>query len=362
MYNFALQLKKLAVACFCPVISCICLITFGFLSTKVNSTEYVDIGIFYTEAARKHTAIVQIHEMVTKRTKIANQALVSAKVPLQRRIVAILPSPIVQSELLPLKSFLGKSQSYRAFLPDIERFGMDYITVLVHVADDQGCGFAQVGGRVAIVIVSNKCNKTQKDYLLAHEWGHLDGAAHKRQEYDIAKKHYGVGYVCQGRSTIMNMETRSNKKQYFYSQADNCGKQNVADVARMIKERMHEANAIGNIQSAMTPQGDVTLRLKTKVISERRDIHATLILNQAMAQKTSVELYAKGASKGSDFKPLIKRVSIERGIKRKPIVIPVQDDNRWEADETVIIELRYPEGLNLVNQIHKVVIVSDDGP
>lgn len=362
---FAINLQKLfrTKNRFGPISFFISLIFLFLFSLKAAASATVDVAVFYTSEVLKQMNLEQLHQLVSKRTQVANQALIQAKVPLTRALVAFEPSPIAQRAMFNTREFLANRQRHRKITELMDSFGADYATIVTTLSDNFGCGWAQVGGRVSLVIVSPKCNAGQKDYLLAHEWGHLDGAAHSEKDSARAKLKYGVGYVCDGLSTIMNMQTLSSKKQLIYSQADSCGKQGVADVARLIKERIQLPGAVQNTAIRPEPLAQVSISTDYQFYSERtKVITGWLSLSQPLAITSSVQLYTFDIDTRQDFKPVQKRIEFKPGCQRVRFEVELVDDLAYEANEKMGIGLRYPKYLNIARDKTIVTIVSDDGP
>lgn len=316
--------------------------------------EQVDIGVFYTRSALMHMTPRQLHDLVIKRTTLANLALQKSGVALQRNIVAfeISPSrlnPIEMSNNGQLKAMVGKASRSDQLAAVVQRFGIDYVTLLVGSTDPDICGYAQVGGTISVIGVNPSCNSVAKDYVLAHEWGHLDGAAH--DDGARAKLAYGIGRKCNGRSTIMSMETRTSRKHPFYSTGndkylnDSCGRANQADVARMIKERMRSPNAVQNSQARMAIVADVSLSLT----AYSNKVSGTLHLSRPASSAVSVQVYIDNTSS-------FARIYIPKGIRTVSFEL---DHHINQTNHTVIIGLRYPQQLRIMTPLQTIVTPSD---
>lgn len=363
MFIIPRQMLFVFVTCALRYMCLISLFYFLLLSGQCYAKANVDIALFYTDEVAKYSNLAQLHQLIQKRTKIANNALAEAQIPLHRNIVAFEPVAIDPQMKFNARAFLSSKRNGRQLLRQAERFGADYVTVLTRLSDRFGCGLAQVGGRISMVVVSEKCNKADKDYILAHEWGHLDGAAHSERDSIKAKLKYGVGYVCDGKSTIMNMQTASKDKHLFYAQADSCGKADVADVVRLIKQRMQMPGAIQNSYPAMDILATVKLVVKHRVMSETsKRLIGQLLLSKPLQQPVSVQLYTEDITTQGDFTSQLKRYVFPAGKTVIPFNIDLVNDGHYENDEQMLIGLRYPEKVGLLDATAKVTIVSDDGP
>ncbi|NQZ12573.1 MAG: hypothetical protein HRT35_35920, partial [Algicola sp.] len=226
-----------------------------------KAVETVDIGVFYTTAALKHNSKGELHALMVRRLAVANEALRASGIDLQRRIAFFEPSPLWHDKHASMRRYLYQLRRSSAIDAVIDRFGVDYVTVLSAVQRRGLCGYSQVGGVVSVIRVSVRCNRGYKDYLFAHEWGHNDGASH--EDGESVEKPYGVGYVCGDMGTIMS--SKSGKRHTFYSSpnikinGEACGLQGKADVARFIKERMKQPGAVHNTHPKMVEIGIVNL-------------------------------------------------------------------------------------------------------
>jgi hypothetical protein len=336
--------------------------TFGSVN---NAVEEVDIGVFYTSAALKERPIEKIYELLMLRTKIANTALKASNIPLKRNVVIFESSPVVHDNKTRLRQVVVNAHKSGVFESYIRRFGLDYITIFTAVSGADGCGYAQLGGIISVIRVSARCNREHRHYLLAHEWGHLDGAAH--QAGDKAAKRYGVGYVCDGRGTIMNKSEHPAKKHYVYSsvrkntEIDGCGQKNVADVARMINQRMKEQGAIQNTQPKMAIISNVHLQLDDTVFSEMDGyITGKVILDKPLTEEVSVQVFTENISTNRDIDYFMQRLFFPIGTTEAALRIGIIDDDEPEADEQLKVGLHYPEKLNITSQTQVVTILSDD--
>lgn len=363
MCKVPLQYQNVSINLIRVVFTYILVISIGLFASKAAAVQSVDIGIFYTRQAVEHTALAQLHQLIQFRTNIANNALKTAGIALERRVATFDPSPIEQRSIGNVQKFLEDPDADAAFRQYIERFGLDYVTLVTYLPNLQTCGQAQVGGNMSVISVGERCNGPFKHYLLAHEWGHLDGAAHSLKDSHKAKLNFGVGYVCNGYSTIMNMDTRSQFKRPFYSQTGVCGKGDVADVVRMIKQRMEQADAIQNTQAQMPIYAAVGLEINHRVVSEiGGTIKGRVRISQPLEQKVSVQLFTEDITTERDFEPLFIRLVFEPGQTQVAFEVRLIDDDTFEGDEQMRIGIRYPERLQIVKREVIVTIVSDDGP
>ncbi len=327
-----------------PSILLLLLLAFSF---SCRAIETVDIGVFYTTAALKQNSKGQLYALTMRRFAVANEALRASGINLQRRIAFFEPSPLWHDKHANMKRYLRNLRKSSAITKVIDRFSVDYVTVLSAVQNRDLCGYSQLGGVVSVIRVSEHCNKSHKDYLLAHEWGHNDGASHELG--DTAKLPYGVGYVCDDRGTIMSKE--SGKRHTVYSSpnikinGETCGLQGKSDVTRLIKERMKIPGAIHNTRPKMIEIGMVNL---VGVNRFGKIIKGRLQLNEVLGTSVSVQVYARNISTNKDHALSMMRVYFSPGKVDVSFELPL-GDKYFDADDNVEVGLRYPEKLKVLS-------------
>jgi hypothetical protein len=316
-----------------------------------KAVETVDIGVFYTTAALKQNSKGELYALMLRRLLVANEALRASGINLQRRIVFFEPSPLWQGKHATMKRYLHDLRRSSVIATVIERFGVDYVTVLSAVQSRDLCGYSQLGGVVSVIRVSVHCNRGYKDYLFAHEWGHNDGASHELG--DIAKLPYGVGYVCDDRGTIMSNE--SGKRHTVYSSpnininGEACGVHDKSDVTRLIKERMKLPGAIHNTHPKMIEIGSINLAAEHTALNRNaKIIKGRLQLNKVLATSVSVQVYARNISTNKEHALVMMRVYFPPGKVDVSFELPL-GDQYFGADDNVEVGLRYPEKLKVLS-------------
>lgn len=234
-------------------------------------------------------------------------------------------------------------------------------------------GRGYVGGRYAYLAP----NDTDISRTLAHELGHNDGFTHTKEEYDAQNSNafnfgpFGIGFICGEFSSIMQ-SGGGNRNEFFFSSpnvknssGDSCGSENEADVARGYKELLNgiyynSINPMANNKPSREATGTVSLSLVNPVVAEGTEIIAEVTWSGAEIGDAIQLLTRQGTADLNDFRSTLATIYYDPENPVSSIELLTTDDDVFELDEELLVELVNPHGVSLGAQSKQSVILTSD--
>lgn len=331
--------------------------------------------------------VEELVKYVEESVELNNHAFKRQDIPLRRKIAGIVPMPSDFNYNVEGTRASRMNDLRRLYYSDTYNFDYfhdtSYVVAVTPYREEsvESIGSGEVGGRFSWI---TPFERGEKERTLAHELGHNDGFTHDKASYDalddIAKNSYlgafAAGYSCGTHSSIMKSGDGNRDEGFFSSplvtnpQGDECGHYDDGDSARAYKDAV--ANLIynpdvsarksfKNNEPSKEATGTATLTLPSNIVSEGSDIIIEVLWSGAELGDSVQVLTKKGTAGVDDFKSTIKSIYYDGTNSVTRTSIPTIQDDEFEVDETLTIELVYPYGVSVSGETaQEVVITSED--
>tara|TARA_B100002049_G_scaffold138228_1_gene102414 strand:+ start:10684 stop:12336 length:1653 start_codon:yes stop_codon:yes gene_type:complete len=347
-----------------------------------------DIVFFYPSEMLEFydNDVEELIKYVEDAVELNNHAFKRQDIPLRRKIAGIVPMPSDFNYNVEGTRSSRMNDLRRLYYSDTYNFDYfhdtSYIVAITPYREEsvESIGSGEVGGRFSWI---TPFVRGQKERTLAHELGHNDGFTHDKESYDaadeIAKNSYlgayAAGFKCGTHSSIMKSGDGDRDEAFFSSplvtnpQGEDCGHYDEGDSARAYKDAV--ANLIynpdisarksfKNNEPSKAATGTATLTLPSNIVSEGSDIIIEVLWSGAELGDSVQVVTKKGTAGVDDFKSTIKSVYFDGTNSITRTSIPTIQDDEFEVDETLTIELVYPYGVSVSGETSQEVIITSE--
>jgi hypothetical protein len=353
-------------------------------TTYLESDSVVnDVVFFYSKDMLSYfnNDVEDLVMYVQDAVDINNLAFKRQDIPLRRKIAGIVEFPSendYNDEAYGEDRLLNLDRMYKRNRFD-ETYDASYIVALTKHYPDivSSIGLAYVGGKFSWL---SPYKDRPADRTLAHELGHNDGFAHDLDSYNgysdrvqsnLARP-YAIGTDCGTFDSVMKSGTGSRSEGFFSSplvtndQGVACGTDEVEDSARAYREALNneiknQERPFSNNKPSKIASGTVSLSLPSTVINEGEPITVEVIWSGAEVGDMVQLMTKKGSADLNDFESSLISLEYEEG-KTNVVQINTINDDAFEINETLTVELIHPHGINLSDNAfsQEVTLSSED--
>jgi hypothetical protein len=360
--------------------------------------------------------ILKIYDFIDESIAVNNDAFRYAGVGIERVSVGLLPMPTNRitfdnenmyvntwyydaerqtkyyfKDLQMFEYVINGTDSNRVQTPitDYEDFSASYYVALAkryeapegaNEDDYRWVGMAWLGGKLSIVTPYS--NKKHQKRVLAHELGHNDGLAHKKDEIGSTPDYYmlpdGVGYQCGNYASIM-FEDGDRDVYHLFSDANRtlaagntpCGEAGVSDAAAAYRRAVEGGSFVSktetyqNIRDINPIVGEARIVLIADTFSETGSIEGEVHwegLQPGDKAHVEVSLAEWGDADVADFADV---PSVPLNYEGEPVStfkIRLNNDSEFELPEKTFLTLRSPNGVTVAedSKAMPIYIESDE--
>lgn len=358
----------------------------GFIYPEITHNErdliFNDILFFYTDDV--FSFFDNDHEKLLNYAQgsvdIANDTFLKQNIRLRRNISGVVRLPSSASLNDSSADHSDKLKKLVRFYDDIfngykSGYDASYVSAIIKHYPDNGTtvGLGYVSGMMTWI---SPYNNLAPRATLAHELGHNDGLGHDKDAIDVygnaILRAFSVGTLCGKYDSIMH-NTQDNRNETFFSSplltqspdGDICGIQNEVDIVRAYQEGFTNdsetrAKAFNNNKPTPERKGEVNISLINNAIDEGQDIQVEVLWQGAITTAAVQVLVKRTDENISDVDSFMQAVYFYGDKTTQLISIPTNENDVFNLDKNVNIELIYPHKVSIGNGTVTAIIVNND--